>query len=272
VKDKVTVLIPCRDGESTLGRTLESLLAQTVKTDIVIANDASIDSTPKIIEKIKFTFPGRIKSVMYPRREHKSYSRVPILLNMAIKETNKKGQFVMISGDDSIYPLDYLEKLINHMRNDKVDISSGFINKYSSSEAPSGSGRVLSYTIFMMLIPFPENIGWESWMLYKAKSLGKKMRVYPVKFEHSKPYSYKSTWTFGQSAYLNGSPFIFTLARSLKAMILREHTPLNALSLIFGHMEYMLRRPQKLDTSEFVENMQKYRLKEAVMRPTGLIM
>lgn len=254
----VTSLIPCRDGEKTLPHTIQSLLSQDVETFVVVADDASIDSTPKILKE--FSETGKVWFVRYPRREPRDYARVPVLLNMTLKIA-PPANFYMISGDDSIYPPDYLSKLINLMQRDGVELASGYHDRYGNLTLPGGSGRLISASLFKKITPFPHSIGWESWMIYKTQLMGRKIAVYPLRFEHERKYSVRSTWTFGHSAYVNGVPFIFTLSRALKSLIFGIHTPINAVSIVFGHLEYMIRNAEKLDCAPFVYALHKWRIR-----------
>jgi hypothetical protein len=101
-------------------------------------------------------------------------------------------------------------------------------------------------------------------MIYKAQSLGRKTAIYPLKYEHKREYSFTSTRTFGYSAYVNGVPFIFILFRAVKSLILGIHTPLNAISIPLGYLEYMIKRPERLDSARFVENVHKWRIKKTI--------
>ncbi len=261
---KVSVLIPCRDGESSLQTTVESILNQTVDTFVAVADDASVDDTPKILKKLSGT--GRVLSVRYHKREPRNYARVPVLLNMLLNVL-PPADFYMISGDDCVYPLDYLEKLITFMRNDKVDLASGChdIKNFSHLTLPSGSGRLISVKLFKKITPLPNSIGWESWMIYKTQSLGRKVAVYSVQYEHRREYSFGSTRTFGYSAYVNGVPFIFTLFRALKSMFSGLHNPINSISIPLGQLEYMIKGATKLDCASFVNNMYKWRIKQSII-------
>jgi len=261
-KPKVTVLIPCRDGEKTLRNTIISLLNQTADTYIAVADDASVDSTSTILKE--FSATSKVLSVRYPRREPRNYARVPVLLNM-ILNVYPDSDFFMISGDDSVYPKNYISMITEFMNKEKVDIASGYFENYNPTSVPSGSGRVISSNFFKKITPFPPNIGWESWVLYKALSLGRKVAVYPIKFQHIRKYSIQSLWTFGHSAYLNGTPLIFTIGRSVKAFLFKEHTLLGALAIVSGHVEYILRHPTTLDTAQFVNELQKWRIKSKIL-------
>ncbi len=260
---KVTVLIPCRDGEKTLPATIRSLLGQTIDTFVTVADDASTDNTPKILEDLSRT--QRVRFVRYPRREPRNYSRVPVLINTLLAIA-PPADYYMISGDDCIYPPDYLEKMISLMKHDNVDLASGYhgVEDFRHLTQPSGSGRLVAAPLFKRITPLPTSIGWESWMIYKTQSLGRKTAIYPLRYEHKREYSFASTRTFGYSAYVNGVPFIFILLRATKSLILGIHTPLNAISIPLGYLECMIRRPERLDSVCFVENMYKWRIRKTV--------
>ena len=54
MRDLVSILIPCYNGEKFLDRCFECLLKQTYKTiEIIIVNDGSTDNSENIILKYK---------------------------------------------------------------------------------------------------------------------------------------------------------------------------------------------------------------------------
>lgn len=258
---EVVALIPCRDGQETIEKTILSILNQTVRTSISVADDSSVDDTPKILER--FTKTGRVRFVRYPKREPKNYARVPVLLNMALS-ISPQADFYLISGDDCTYPTNYCENLISMMKCDGVDICSGYIGKYSDNLEPSGSGRLISYDLMKLITPFPLSIGWETWILYKTLYLERKIAVYPIKIDHQRRYSLKSTWSFGQSAYVNGVPLLFTILRSVKNIFNMEMSILNSLSMVFGHIEYLLRGVKRLDTAPFVKEIKLQEIRRTI--------
>lgn len=264
----VAVLIPCRDGEKTLSTTIHSLLSQKVETFVAVADDASVDNTPRILEDYSKT--QKVRFIRYSKREPRDYARVPVLLNMLLAIA-PSAYFYMISGDDCVYPPDYLRNLISLMQRDKVDLASGYhgFKDFEHLSQPGGSGRLVSAPLFRKITPLPSNIGWESWMIYKAQSLGRKTAIYPLRYEHKREYSFASTRTFGYSAYVNGVPFIFVLFRAVKSLILGIHKPINAISIPLGYLECMIKRPERLDSARFVESMHKSRIKETIAGIVG---
>ena len=63
IKDKVSIIIPVYNAEKFIGKTIESVQAQTYKNwEIVIMNDKSTDRSYEIIKKYAEK-DGRIKAV-----------------------------------------------------------------------------------------------------------------------------------------------------------------------------------------------------------------
>lgn len=258
---KVSILIPCRNGEKTLPETLDSLLKQTIQTEIVVADDASVDATPQIIKQFE------VQSVRHPTREPRNYARVPTLINMAL-EIAPPADYYMISGDDNIYPPDYLEKLIKFMQRDGVDLASGYNKSFSSTKTPTGSGRIMSASSFKKLMPLPENVTWDTWMLFKMLQTGAKYRAYPVKKKHLKER--RVAYSHGHAAHILGTPLVFTLFRVAKRIV-RKKRPLQALSIFIGQLEYMLRRIPKMKIAPFVYQIRKYRIKRKILKTMKVI-
>ncbi|MGB9808486.1 MAG: glycosyltransferase family 2 protein [Caldanaerobacter sp.] len=51
-EQKVSVVIPCYNSQSTISKVIVGLLSQTVKPlEIILVNDASTDETVKVVEK-----------------------------------------------------------------------------------------------------------------------------------------------------------------------------------------------------------------------------
>lgn len=241
---KVAVLIPCRDGEKTLPDTLESLLNQTIPVKIVVADDHSIDATPKILEDYQ------IQSIRYPQREPKNYDRIPILINMAYMATSPS-DFYMISGDDQIFPPSYIERIINLMTQDKIHLASGH-NKhkaYKTTKAPTGAGRIMTSRILKKLMPLPSNNTWDTWMLYKMSQMGLEYKVYPFPKIHMKER--RKAPTHGQAAHRLGRPLVYTIFRSINEAI--KGKPILGLSIFLGHLEYKVRRVPKMEIAPFIQ-------------------
>ena len=241
-----TVVIPCRDGEKTLPQTLDSLLAQTVPIQILVANDASIDATPRILKEYA---KQEVISINYPTREPRNYARVPILLNM-LKPIEPDTPYYMVSGDDTVFTPDYIRKVTNDMKKYGTSVASGVSIQYkfrTTKAPPGGSGRIFTKEAWRKLTPFYPNIAWESGALYKAMSLGMELGFYDAEKSHINPQTADSTWTFGHASYLLGTPLSYTFIRVVKSIIRHDHPTWSAICILLGQLEYEIKRPQRVD-------------------------
>ena len=253
---KVSVLLACRDGEATLPETLQSLLAQTIPIEIIVTDDHSIDSTPQIIEKYG------VQSVKYPTREPKNYSRVPHLFSLAYMKA-PPSDYYMISGDDQIYPKNYVESVIAHMIKDGAQIGSGHNHHlpYLKTQAPTGSGRIISSKLMKEFMPLIGSTTWDSWILIRAKQLGCKFKAYPIPKIHMKERRIRLNWGFG--SHISGTPIIFTLMR-VPRQIIRTKRILFPLSILVGQIVYKLKRVPKLDYAEYNNHLKRWQITRTI--------
>lgn len=254
---RISVVIPCRDGEDVIGTTVRTLCVQKgVDIHICVGDDHSLDRTPEILKNYAQT--GKVKTVRYPKRNPRNYHRLPILLNMAMKMA-PESDYYMVSGDDMAYPRDYCERVIKYMEEEKTSIASGYSIEYgfkSRNSAPGGSGRIYTREMWKKVTPFYPNIGWESGALYDCLRLGGKLGFYPVPKSHLHDQGPGSTITWGYAGYLLGTPILFTFFRVLLA-IKRGTGPIkNSFMILVGHAQYMIWRPEIEYHTAYVWNRQ----------------
>jgi glycosyltransferase involved in cell wall biosynthesis len=263
------VIIPCKDGEATIEKTLSALLSQTIKAQrIIVVDDASHDQTPVILQK----FP----EIGVIRLEHdypKNFQRVPKLINIATRDVPKNCEYLMLLGDDSVLQRDYVEKLIAKFeQNPKLKIASGSMSKTSNIQGlarhPSGSGRMFNLEFLRKHLPFPESIGWESWILFKGLQEGDIASFQDVSFQHERHYGTYSIRTFGQGMYALGYPTLFVVARFVKGFLLNDYGGrFRSFYLLLGYAEFFLTRQKQLvDVKEFVKQTQTERLVKFLKR------
>lgn len=265
VEPAYTVLIPCKNGEKNIEQTLQSIFSQSIQPKrIIVVDDASKDGTPQILRK----YP----EILTIRLEHnlpRDFARVPRLINLMLQHVSEPNGFIMISGDDCIYPKDYVELLLEEFEKaPQLLVASGshMEQKIIEEASPHGAGRVILYSFFKQVLPFPETIGWESWILFKALQNGGKVKRFPnVSYQHLKPYSSSSVWTFGQSMYELGYPLWFVFARFLKN-VLFEPNKLQQFTMLGGFLEFKLKRKHKLDIADFVARYQKQRIRRLLSK------
>jgi len=265
VKSSYVVIVPCKDGEATIRQTLQSLLEQTIPPEtVIVIDDASTDETPEILKEFSTVCTIRLNHNL-PR----DFTRVPKLINLGLNQIVAPCGYVMISGDDCVFPARYVELLLSEFEHDfSLLIVSGSHMKQKILEqaSPHGAGRIIVYDFLRTILPFPESIGWESWVLFKALQRGGRIKRTPeVFFQHLRPYSSGSIRTFGQSMYELGYPFWFVVARVLKDSVSGSDR-LQRVHMLRGYLEYLFKHKPRLDIADFVAEYQTQRIRDLIAK------
>ena len=210
-------VLPTKDGEDHVGKSIQSLLTQTVKPQtIYVIDDGSSDSTPRILFSISMA--NSAVRVIRHESSTRDFQRIPFLYNLALKNIPRQSDldFILFTSDDAVYPATYMEQLLNEFKNDKelVVASGDFEEKQILGRAPQGTGRLISYPYYVSVGGYPEGLwGWESWILFKALMDERKIKSFPhIRFQHVRPYSNASIVTFGYAMWgLGYSPLMVLL-------------------------------------------------------------
>ncbi|MDP7476879.1 MAG: glycosyltransferase [Candidatus Peribacteraceae bacterium] len=116
----VSVIIPCHNYGTFLGKAIESVLAQTYKpAKIIVMDDASTDDTKEV------TMRYSDRGVVYVRCENRSLS---LTRNAGAKCTNTP--FLMYLDADDYLPPHYIEKCIAPMHDPKVALVYGDMQNF----------------------------------------------------------------------------------------------------------------------------------------------
>jgi len=171
------VVVNARDEEETIGRCLKSLRSQTVRLFLVVVNDGSLDATGEVASRYADVV------VDLPRHEE-SWAGKPELakvINAGLDVLKEKDvAYVLISGADAVYPSNYVGELVSRMENGGIILASGVAEgEVSRSLSPRGCGRVIDAEWFRSVgFRYPENYGFEVYLVYKALSQGRKVMVF----------------------------------------------------------------------------------------------
>ena len=177
------VVVVARNAAQHLSRTLDSILQQSVKPELVtIVDDGSTDETAQILN----SYANRMSNIVVLTRPDLGYDirRVPSNINLACSHAARAGlktEFFMISGDDCVYPPEYASAVIERMReNARVVIASGRPSaggNFTREHSPSGSGRMVVSRFWDDVGGYSPKAGWETWLLYKAVQMGFETRL-----------------------------------------------------------------------------------------------
>jgi glycosyltransferase involved in cell wall biosynthesis len=199
---------------------LTSLVNQTVQPSrIVVVNDGSSDGTSEILARVSREH-SIIEVLGLPNLGY-DIRRVPSNVNRAIESVRGlRTDYLMISGDDSTYPPDYVELLIGEMtENRRIAVASGRPSQAGlvvREHSPSGSGRMVR-TSFIESVGgrFPVRAGWEAWLLYRAVQMGYETKVLDdLVYDHVRPRGSGHQFTYwGAAMYTLGYHPLYVLGR-----------------------------------------------------------
>lgn len=234
MKSVCGVVIKVRDEQDTIKDSLLSLLKQTLRPLIVVVNDGSLDKTGEIASEFADVV------VDLPRHEENWVGRPELarVVNAGLEVLKKENvDFIMLSDGEVTYPSNYVEKIIKRMKRDNIVLTSGVAEgEVSRSLSPRGCGRVVDAKWFKEVgFMYPENYGFEGYLVYKALSQGRKVAVFPdLKFKlrrKTRLYREKAnSWGKGMKA-LNYNVF-YALGR---AFLVALKSPTNGFALLNGY-------------------------------------
>ncbi len=210
------VLIPARDEENNIKKTLECISNQTIKPNsIIVINDNSNDKT----EKIAMDYDVKVINFPY---EHKNWvisGELGIVFSFGMNFFNKNNSHFMILGADHILPKNYIEEIVKNMKKDDVDVASGIIEN-EITKSPRGSGRVFTKKAMECIEwKYQPNWGYETHALFKIQSEGMKTSVYPITTKTQRPtggnYNKKKFYHMGFSYKALGYTSFYGIGRGL---------------------------------------------------------
>jgi glycosyltransferase involved in cell wall biosynthesis len=216
--------IVTRDGADTIGRTIDSIISQTLPPKFVtVVNDGSTDNTVGIVKDRLRSFPSIY--LLDTGSRTRDIRKVPRLLNQGLNFVlNGSNElpgthYMMVSGDDNELSSNYAERILQRMEEDpKLVVASGdWITSRgrTGEQMPHGGGRFVKMS-FMKKIGgrYPVAYGWETWLLYKAQELGYRVRIFPdIRYKHLRPFHPKNLLGWGRAMYSLGFPFYFVALR-----------------------------------------------------------
>lgn len=125
---KVTVIMPCYNGEKYISRCFESLLKQTFKDfEVIFVDDGSTDNTKQVVLEYKDKFNTRNIPFYYIYKENGGAASA---LNVAFKQT-LHGEYLLIMDADDALPPNSLKARFQ------------ILNKFKKYDAVVGKYRII---------------------------------------------------------------------------------------------------------------------------------
>lgn len=210
------VLIPARNEENNIKKTLESINNQTIKPNsIIVVNDNSVDNT----EKIATSTGAKVVNFPYQHKNWVINGKLGIVFSFGMNFFNKNNSHFVILGADHVLPENYVEEIIKNMKTDNVDLASGIIEN-EITNSPRGSGRIFTKRAMDCIEwKYQPNWGFETYALFKIQSENMKTSVYPILTKTQRPtgtnYNSKKFYHMGFSYKALGYTSFYGIGRSL---------------------------------------------------------
>lgn len=241
---KASVIVPAKNESRFIGNTLQAL-EQSLK--IVVIDDGSSDDTASIAKN----YTDNIISL--PNLGVRAVGRPHLaeVVNAGLMLCRDDDYICMI-GADHILPPNYVSNVISRMKEDDSVLASGTIDgEFVSKEFPWGSGRVIDCGFFRQIgFMYPEKIGWEDWLVYKAMAMGKKVRCYTDITTHTqRPMSFRGK---GEIMYALGYYWPYALGRCIRVFL---HSPASGFDMFKGYVLH--KNTEQLDIAPWVNRHQR---------------
>ncbi len=165
---KVGCVIPARNEEKFVGKTIEAVKRQTIDIQpIILVDDNSTDNTGKTARK------AGAEVIQGPDHKYEARTlRICETVNHGLMELPKGIQYVMIVGADDIIPSKWSASLIESMeKNENIVIASGVVAGSGPTRTPRGI-RMVDYIWWKREHEPPglyrELYCWESFLVFFA--------------------------------------------------------------------------------------------------------
>jgi len=251
---KYAVVVPARNEEEYIEKTLSALRKQTVPpSQLIVVDDGSKDGTSQIASKYADVV------VRLPDRGYGVSGKPELaeVVNEGLRRVRKDVDYVLICGADQILPKDYFETISNKMKsNPKLVVASGRAKGEPFFEYhPRGSGRVVDANFWRKVsnLLYPVEWGWETWLCYKAMQLGYEARCFrDVVTELRRPTRFGKAGLWGKAMYALGYDWKYVLGRCVLTFF---KSPKAGWSMFWGW--FLHKDVKRLDIADWVNRMQK---------------
>ena len=260
---RVVAVIVARDEEDVIEESIRSLQLQTHKIlNIVVGDDGLTDGTPQIVKEMGCS----LVSLPYHQESLIGNPQLASKWNIGYKQAELfKPDYILTLGADHSLPSNYVEELLKRM-NDKIVVSSGRVDGELFEETmPRGSGRLIDVNFWNLNggLRYPIVYGWESYILYKAQSLGFETRSFRDIVSKTRKVSggARKAVSYGRAMKELGYWPFHAIARSL---LLSLKNPREGYLMAINFLKHSNR--EQLDITKYVNEHQKKRFKNRLWK------
>ncbi|MBL9000932.1 MAG: glycosyltransferase [Phycisphaerae bacterium] len=290
---RYVIIAPCRNEEKYMRRTLDSLVAQSVRPSlVVVVDDGSTDATPAILAEYAANYRW-IRVVRRVDRGTRSVGPGVIEAFYAGLETISLNDYDYVCklDLDLVLPGRYFELLMQRMEadprlgslsgkayypgpsNTSEDFSGELIPEAIGDEVTVGASKFYRVACFKQIGGFVRQVMWDGIDCHRARMLGWKIgstTIPEAKFIHLRPMgsSHGNIWQgrkrhgFGQ--WFMGTGLVFMTASAVYRLP-KQPVLVGSLAIYWGYIESMIKRLPRYGDAEFRRFLRRYQLESLVL-------
>jgi len=271
------IISPGRNEAAYMRRTLDSIVAQTVRPALwVIVDDGSTDESPEILAEYTAKHDW-IRVIQKPDRGHRAVGPGVIeAFYYGLERVEEAFPYITKLDLDLDLPPRYFETLLERMEADpRIGTCSGkpyimrggqLVSERRGDEMSVGMTKFYRKTCFDQIGGFVREVMWDAIDCHKARQLGWKAVSWDhpdLNFEHLRPmgssqvsiYEGRRRHGFGQY-FMGTDPFYFSATAVFRA--LEPPYVLGGLAMMQGYFGAMLKGTKRLDDPELVKFIRAY--------------
>lgn len=280
------VISPVRDEAAYLQRTIDSMIAQTVRpTRWIIVDDGSKDDTVKIAQAAAATHDWMHVHVRPDRGVRKVGGGVVDAFNEGLSFANLDDyEFVCKLDGDLEFGPRYFAGLYEKFAADPrlgtasgkswIRVGSRLVPERTGDEFSQGQTKLYRTACFKEIGGFVTEVMWDGIDCHRCRMLGwhaRSFRDEHLRFIHLRPMgsSFKSIFhgrlRWGRGQYFMGTHPLYALAISVYRMAERPFV-LGGICILAGYLGAALRRARRYDDPQFREHLHRWQLRRLGLR------
>lgn len=285
----LVIISPVRDESALIAKTLDSIVAQTVRPmEWVIVDDGSKDNTAAIVQTYADKYPFIRLVKITDRGFRKLGGGVVAAFKFGLTQiAAPKYDFIAkLDGDMSFGPL-YLETMFKAFdANPKLAAVSGkvyrpenggFVEEWTIDEHVAGQFKLYRWTAFCEIDGFVEEVLWDGIDVHTARMKGwntlsfddpNARLIHHRLMGSSDKNVYRGRLRLGRGIYFMGYHPLYALASSVFRMREKPFI-IGGLLIIVGYVKAALQGVPRYDNPEFRAYLQNWQLAQLKARFTG---
>lgn len=269
------IVIPAYNEQANICLALDSILKQTLlPKKIVVVNDNSTDSTPKIIKAFANKFPIIEFVNVQSKPIHLPGSKVIEAFNKGLETLDENYDFIVKLDADLIVPSHYFERIAQiFSENPQVGMAGGRayllkngswkLEKLTENDHIRGAFKAYRKECFLQIGKLKPEMGWDTVDELLARYYGWEIFVdTSLKVKHLKQtgavYNKAARYKQGEAFYRLGYGLPLTVLASLK-LTLKKRKPLLFIDYIQGYCKAQKSKKELLINPEQAKFIRAYR-------------